>query len=458
MHAACISVAFQAQPAPPYHPRVVVVEVWTGQLAGALRRALRMTARDFAEHLGAAVRTVAAWEAADSDIVPAPAMQAALDTMLADAPEHARARFTLMSGETAGPRTGWEATAQEGTPTDRRDATGALLALLAAVASAPVETLAGAFGRVTDQPAGPVDRELADGHERLFATLSGAYRTADPRTLFPVVSGYAASVLTLLDRPMTSAERRTLTSVAAAAHTEAGLVAFNAGQWPDAYRALAVARALAEELGDPALHAQTLGAASYLYSSALRGGRGGDPGRAVELLDHALDIIPRSDGHVRAWLAGWRADQHATSGDADAAAADLETADRALDSPGLPRGFANPEGCAYNVAGHLEGVRGQVDALLGREDAADRTLRAALRVPGGPRQQVITLVRLAQTRVEAADPEGASAALGKAQQLAGQAGYRMGEQRVRGVRARFDRRWTDLPCVVELDERLRHPA
>lgn len=434
---------------------MVVVEVWTGQLASALRRALRMTARDFADHLGAALRTVAAWEAADSDIVPAPAMQAALDTALAEAPEHVRTRFALMSGAPSRPLTGWEAAAQEGTPTDRRDATGALLALLASIASAPVDTLAGALGRMTGQPAGPVDADLVASHEQLFATLSGAYRTADPRTLFPVVAGYAASTLTLLDRPMTSAERRTLTTVAAAAHTEAGLVAFNAGQWPDAYRSLAVARALAEELGDPALHAQTLGAASYLYSSALRGGRGGDPGRAVELLDHALDLVPPSDGLVLAWLAGWRADQHATSGDADAAAADLETADRALGSPGPDRGFVNQHGCAYNTAGHLEGVRGQVDALLGREDEAERTLRAALRVSGGPRQQVITLVRLAQARVEAADPEGASAALLKAQQLAGQAGYRMGEQRARGVRARFDRRWTDLPCVIELDERLR---
>jgi tetratricopeptide (TPR) repeat protein len=434
---------------------VVVVEVWTGQLAGALRRALRMTARDFAEHLGAAVRTVAAWEAADSDIVPAPTVQAALDTMLADAPERAQTRFALMSGERAGPGAGWGPTTQEGTPTDRRDATGALLA---SVASAPVDTLAGALGCVADTPAGPVDRELVAGHERMFETLSGAYRIADPRTLFPVVSGYAASVLTLLDRPMTSAERRTLTAVAVAAYTEAGLVAFNAGQWPDAYRSVAVAKALAEDLDDPTLHAQTLGATSYLFSSALRGRQGGDPRRTVALLDQALDIAPQSDGLLRAWLAGWRADQHAASGDADAAAADLEMADRALDSPGQPRGFVTPMGCAYGTSGHLEGVRGQVDALLGRPDEAERTLRAALQVPGGPRQQVITLVRLAQARVDATDPQGASAALGKAQQLAGQAGYRMGEQRVRGVRSRFDRRWADLPCVVELDERLRQPA
>ena len=38
---------------------VTVVGQWTGQEASALRQALRLTIRDFAEHLGVAERTVA---------------------------------------------------------------------------------------------------------------------------------------------------------------------------------------------------------------------------------------------------------------------------------------------------------------------------------------------------------------------------------------------------------------
>src|SRR5512132_3965929 len=67
-------------------PAVIVVARWTGQEASALRQALRMTIRDFADHLGAAERTVAKWEAGGAAMVPVPVMQAALDTVLTRAP------------------------------------------------------------------------------------------------------------------------------------------------------------------------------------------------------------------------------------------------------------------------------------------------------------------------------------------------------------------------------------
>ncbi|MDG9706268.1 hypothetical protein [Streptomyces sp. DH37] len=67
---------------------------WTGRHAAALQRALRDTNESFAERLGVAVRTVAAWNA-DPGIVPRSEMQAALDTALEQAPEAARKRFAL---------------------------------------------------------------------------------------------------------------------------------------------------------------------------------------------------------------------------------------------------------------------------------------------------------------------------------------------------------------------------
>jgi hypothetical protein len=56
-------------------PAVIVVGQWTGQEAGALRHALRMTIMEFAERLGVAERTVAKWEVHGSAIVPVPVMQ-----------------------------------------------------------------------------------------------------------------------------------------------------------------------------------------------------------------------------------------------------------------------------------------------------------------------------------------------------------------------------------------------
>ena len=75
-----------------------VVSSWTGARADALRKALRMTNEAFAERLGAAVRTVAYWRERPAS-VPQPVMQAALDTVLAQAPEPARAQFWLILTE-----------------------------------------------------------------------------------------------------------------------------------------------------------------------------------------------------------------------------------------------------------------------------------------------------------------------------------------------------------------------
>jgi DNA-binding transcriptional regulator YiaG len=82
---------------------VTVVGQWTGQEASALRQALRLTIRDFADHLGVAERTVAKWEAGGSAMVPVPVMQAALDTVLARAPDEAKGRFGMLLAATRNP-------------------------------------------------------------------------------------------------------------------------------------------------------------------------------------------------------------------------------------------------------------------------------------------------------------------------------------------------------------------
>ena len=79
---------------------VIVVGQWTGQEASALRQALRLTIRDFADHLGVAERTVAKWEAGGSAMVPMPVMQAALDTVLARASDEAKGRFGMLLAPT----------------------------------------------------------------------------------------------------------------------------------------------------------------------------------------------------------------------------------------------------------------------------------------------------------------------------------------------------------------------
>jgi tetratricopeptide (TPR) repeat protein len=75
-----------------------VVTSWTGSRADALRQALRMTNEAFAERLGVSVRTVAYWRQRPGS-EPQPAWQEALDTLLAQSPEPARAQFRLILAE-----------------------------------------------------------------------------------------------------------------------------------------------------------------------------------------------------------------------------------------------------------------------------------------------------------------------------------------------------------------------
>ncbi len=75
---------------------------WTGREACALRGALRMSIRVFAEHLGLAVRTVSKWEAGAESVVPQPDTQAILDTVLAQADPAAQERFAALCAASDG--------------------------------------------------------------------------------------------------------------------------------------------------------------------------------------------------------------------------------------------------------------------------------------------------------------------------------------------------------------------
>ncbi|TDE09683.1 helix-turn-helix domain-containing protein [Jiangella asiatica] len=69
------------------------VRNWTGAQTTALRGALRMSVRDFAAHLGVAIRTVSKWEARGSTITLQPDSQAMLDVVLNRASDDQKTRF-----------------------------------------------------------------------------------------------------------------------------------------------------------------------------------------------------------------------------------------------------------------------------------------------------------------------------------------------------------------------------
>jgi transcriptional regulator with XRE-family HTH domain len=72
------------------------VQRWTGRETRALRQALRMTVRDFGEHLGVSDRTVSKWEAGGDRVAPRPFNQACLDTALSRCTADQSSRFTAL--------------------------------------------------------------------------------------------------------------------------------------------------------------------------------------------------------------------------------------------------------------------------------------------------------------------------------------------------------------------------
>lgn len=81
----------------------MVVTIWSGREARALRIGLRMTIEAFAEHLGVAVRTVAKWEARGAKIVPTAGIQEVLDTALERATPAQQSRFRMLLEESSVP-------------------------------------------------------------------------------------------------------------------------------------------------------------------------------------------------------------------------------------------------------------------------------------------------------------------------------------------------------------------
>ncbi|MGH8910270.1 MAG: hypothetical protein ACRD0K_28200 [Egibacteraceae bacterium] len=114
-------------------------------------------------------------------------------------------------------------------------------------------------------------------------------------------------------------------------------------------------------------------------------------------------------------------------------------------------GFRPVQQASLNRGCHL--------VLLGQADDAVEAFQAGLVDDGwGVGWTVIALVDIAAARVLQGEPEEACQGLTRALDLALDAGYPTGVRRIRGVRARFDPAWADLPCVRQLDERLRLAA
>ena len=340
---------------------------------------------------------------------------------------------------------------REDPATNRRDA-AKLITMLLAVASPPAIDV---LMRLADRRSRrSLDTRDLAGHVELADALGGMYRSADPRLMLPMACAYADSLLEIVDDLSPGAVD--VAPVVVGVHAQVGLWACHADRPSLAYRYLALACEVAASTDDPALHARAMGALSYLHSSAPRGGHGGNPGRALALLDAALAKATNADPFTRGWLATWRADQHATLGHLAQARADVDLAAAALDRGDNGRlvGFFSRRNYGYGMRGHLDSVRATAYAMAGEADDADRAFAQVHSSAANMRRRVATYGHQALAHTANTQPEAACAALTRSVDLAVREHYAMGLRRAHGVRARFNPAWSRLPCVRQLDEHL----
>jgi len=86
------------RPDGPTTSRLSSVQVarWTGRETTALRHAMRLSIRAFAQLIGVSDRTVSVWERRGRSIRPRPFMQGVLDTALQRSDHATQARFVLL--------------------------------------------------------------------------------------------------------------------------------------------------------------------------------------------------------------------------------------------------------------------------------------------------------------------------------------------------------------------------
>jgi hypothetical protein len=286
--------------------------------------------------------------------------------------------------------------------------------------------------------------------------------TAVPTDLLPQAMARVRLMKGWLDRPHAAAViHRDLQLAVAEAAINAGWLSNLADNLGDARTLWMLAEQLATDAGDGPLLAIALAGRSCLHSPVDRGGCG--VSLTVELLDAALKAAGSGASvQSRAYLHARRAEELAAAGVWKRVYADLEAADRLLDST-----ENRDEGLFWRLdRAQLRGFRGNCEVLLYRSGAstgrpalasAVATIEAALAETAATLvpQRSAMLADLAAACGQRRDLDRAAAVLGEALDLAWQTRLEERVQRVRTIRHRELDGWGDSPAVKQFDDRLR---
>lgn len=422
--------------------------LWAANEIRALATVRRDTYASLGEHLGASGETVRRWATGDRrPATGAKALLRALDATLAALESWQRAWFDqLTTSNRVDQDAGWVAGDEQESSSTRRDQFLKLVGVFASVPLRlpPLERIVAALERRV-----PPDDRLVTAIEQLTGVLRASYAQASPHRLVRAARTHVSTVLDLLDEPMLPAQRQRLTVSAGEAAVLSGWLTHDLDHRLDARAFFDLAASLAGEAEDLSLQAKMLRCSSALHSAVLRGGQGGNPRRALALAEQANATCPdNAPAHARLQLAARQAIEHAANRQPQQCRRLMGCAERALED-------THDERASTGLWSDLSEVAGLCWLLLGHLDQAETELARALEQAVTVRPRVVVLADLTRVRTAQDRPELACRTLATSHVLATQGSYALGIQRIRGARAQFPTRWSDLPCVRELDERLR---
>lgn len=287
-------------------------------------------------------------------------------------------------------------------------------------------------------------RTLTDGYARQVEVLG-------PRSLAPALRSHLAILSGSLQASQPPTMRRRLQSLAGETAALAGRLAHLMENRNEAHACWTFAAGLAREAQDGELLAFVLALWRSQHSSIPHGGRGGEPARAIRLLDEAASVLgDRAAPHLRAFVLASRAEDRAAAGDGYAASRDLDLAQGALDVAREPHeGFF-----AGWDAGRIAGYRGSCLLALNRPEEAGVALEQALVMTSSRRagQRSAVLTDLAAAYARQREVEHACTLLADAVAMARRTGLAELVQRAQGAR-RHLAPWRRTAAVQRLHER-----
>lgn len=433
------------------------VDTWTGAEARLLRMvALRLSVRDFADHLGVSARTISKWEHAGASREPRPHMQAILDTALSRADTAARSRFDAAVAELRSAAVSVIAPVsvlpdqERGLDLEdmsRRELLRLMTMAGTLIAMAPFEDGLD-WERIEDFAKGArgVGPETVDEFAALNGHLWRVFALAKTkRRTYPLVREQLDALVSALRRSHSEEMHRELCSLVADLFQLAGEIMFDGNRYTDAAHCYTLAASAAKEAGAYDLWATALTRHAFI------GVYEHQHANARPMLDLAAAVASKGDQELstRYWVSTVQAQVHAGLGDLAACQRALDHADNVHHLTGR----VHTDGWLRFDGSRLPEERGACYVSLQRADLAEQALEAALRIGISDRRRGGVLTDLAVLGLQQGDLDQLVAHGDAAVEVARSTGSGWVERKLNGLHKQLTPLMGE-PRVSQLSQRL----